>query len=497
MNDLEYALGLDLAPLEASTSKARGILGGFRSEQEKLFSAMDRLTAVQQRAQLERVANYRPEIILQREILGLKQTIANIEGTTTAKLEAQIILTQKQLQLEKMIAAERSKSAVDFSSVASGTAKATERADGLGKSMGRLVSVAGVLKGAFTSLVGIGSSLFAPAIADRLARLVTGFSKAQEAALEKTVELTGKAADEQERALEKLRAAKQRESDESVERSNREYELIRDARDQAREEDLAAERSYRQSLYDIQQSADQAHLQHVQENLELLTLEAKAKRGLTEEEAKRLQVLRDQRSELDRQQQITTLLSLNQRTPEEEAVLQKLIAQSVALKEQLGTEKEIVEVVKKRRKAEEEAARAKWAGSIRVEGRADTELSPRELQRKIDLLEQDIFNREFNLRNNGWIGPGAPYDPLLEMQRPALAGALAEQRRQEDTRRNVSAFGEDRAFAMFGGTETEFLQILRGLTNEEKTVKALEDIGSKLERGLKANAETLKTIRQQ
>jgi hypothetical protein len=330
-------------------------------------------------------------------------------------------------------------------------------------------------------------------IAEGIARLALGFSKESEKQLEDLVAATDKAADAQERALEKLRAKRERDAQEDSDRARREYEILRDARLKAVEQMVEDEKRIKQQAYDAQQDADERHRKYVEENLELLSLEAKAKRGLSVEESERLKVLRDQVAELDRQEQITSLLTLSDRSPQEEGLLQTLLRQSAAYKEQLTTVEQIVEKEKERLVTAEQLARAKWAGTVDVRGRADDQLSDAELEKKIKTLGADIFRREQALRGGGWIGPGQPFDPILSaIQNPAFAQAIAERDLRERVRRQAEFFGRDRAFRMFDGDEQRFEQILRGsVTQQERFLSVAE----KLERQIQAIPEALKSLR--
>lgn len=329
-------------------------------------------------------------------------------------------------------------------------------------------------------------------ISEGIARFAIGWTKSAEDQLNKLVEATDKAADKQEQALARARQKAAKEEDARADAATRSYEVAHNFRMKLLDEEAKSRRAAAQGAYDLQQKADEAHRSHVEDNLELLTLEAKAKRGLTEEEAKRLKTLREQSTELDRQEQITSLLSLNKRSPEEEATLQKLIQQSAAYREMIPLVKELASETVKRRDAEEAAARAKWAGNIDVRGRADSQLSDTELEQKIRNLEQDIFQRQQALRGPGWLGPGQPYDPILSsMQQPALAAALAAQRARAEVRRNADFFGESRARQMFNGSDQEFTAALAGfVSKQDRFISVLE----KLEKSTQAIPEALKAI---
>lgn len=132
-------------------------------------------------------------------------------------------------------------------------------------------------------------------------------------------------------------------------------------------------------------------------------------------------------------------------------------------------------------------------------GRGDTRLSDRELERKIQQLQSDVGARSSAVFQGGLgkAGAGANYDPLLGVQQSYLQQAIGEADLRAKVRRDVSTFGESRAFAMNSGlTETRFKEIVSGLSDGEKTVRALDDLRIKQEKGLQAIAAQLAALNQ-
>lgn len=322
-------------------------------------------------------------------------------------------------------------------------------------------------------------------IAEGLARLVTGFSKDEEKRLEDLVASTAKAADKQERALAKARDRAEKEREAAGERELAQMKLVSDARQEAIKNEVEMEKRLRQSAYDRQVAADQAHMDAVRENIELLTLEAKAKRGLTLEEAERLKFLREQTKEIARQQEITTLLSLNKRTPEEETRLQILLKQSDAYKAQLATVGQITAETKKQGEEilSNIAAWDKFVVKVSRSGRGDPQLTDRELERKLAAIQQDIFSREMRQRETGG------YDGALYFQQLERSGVQGELNLRRDVRRSASAFGEEAAFRQFPGlTEQRFREILQGIDTSStgKLASAIDKLNQRLDAPLLA-----------
>lgn len=327
-------------------------------------------------------------------------------------------------------------------------------------------------------------------ISEGIARLAIGFSKDAEEKLKNMVDQTEKAADEQEKALEKLRAKKLKEAEEDSDRQAKQYQLLRDARIKALEEEADAEKKIRQERYDAQQKQDEEHLNTIKDNLDLLTLEAKAKRGLTEDENKQLQLLRLKVKEQQRIAEITTLLSLNKRTPEEEARLQLLIRQKDVIESQVAA----VNAVKEETKAiapvieTNITAWEKFKSAINTTGRGDRELSDRELERKIDTIQQDISKRKQATAMGG-------YDFFLEPQKNNLRQAIAERDLRDRVRQETAAFGANRAFAFNSGlTESRFNEINRGLSPQETLTKQLDELRIKQQKGLEAIAAAIQSL---
>lgn len=241
------------------------------------------------------------------------------------------------------------------------------------------------------------------------------------------------------------------------------------------------EKRFRQEAYDLQQKADEDNLESTKENLELLTLQAKKIQGLTADEAERLKVLQLISRQKVIEDQMTTLLSLKSRTPQEEATLQSLIRQNVVIKDQIKLVGNVQEAVGKIAPVIESNI-AKWrefSGVINSTGRGDKELSDRELERKIQNISADIFQRQLD---------NQPNDFLLEAQKGNLQQSRAELNFRKTVRQRASAFGEEAAFQQFGGlTEQRFQQILQGIDTsaQGRIANSLERLTKQADQGFK------------
>lgn len=243
---IKVFFGGDTTQLQAAISQAHAMTGKFAKDSAKVFEEVGKaeqtLAAVRKDADLQRGAAFKKDIILQREIIGLKKSIDSIQGQTTEKIALQVQLEQKLLQLEMSVAAAAQKTAqaraaaggATYSSTMSDAAKNAQAAaanTGLfGASLGRLNIVGKAVTGTLKSLTGIGAALFAPQIADLLARLITGFSKKAEKDLEDLVEKTGKAADKAEARLQKAKDESEKKDAERVQRLIDQQKLVWEAR---------------------------------------------------------------------------------------------------------------------------------------------------------------------------------------------------------------------------------------------------------------------------
>lgn len=139
----------------------------------------------------------------------------------------------------------------------------------------------------------------------------------------------------------------------------------------------------------------------------------------------------------------------------------------LSLKEQqLGLEKTIAEITERKAKGEAmigtevESNIAKWKefrGIINSTGRGDTQLSDRELERKVSQLRADLAIREANVAQGG-------FDFLLNPQRNNLAQAQAELSFRNRIRREAAFFGEDRVFRNNPGLSEQRLRDILGGT---------------------------------
>lgn len=111
--------------------------------------------------------------------------------------------------------------------------------DGLGKKFGNLKALGGALA------VALGLNF--QAIAEKIARLYTGMSEAEEERLKNLVESTDKAADAQEKKLEQAKARAEKRAEDLSEQERKQQQLVWDARMQFFEE----ERKQREQMAEL------------------------------------------------------------------------------------------------------------------------------------------------------------------------------------------------------------------------------------------------------
>lgn len=284
---IKVYFGGDTTELQAAITQAHAMTGKFAKDSAKVFEevagAEKTLAEIQKSADLQRGASFNKQIILQREIIGLKKEIDLIQGQTTQKIALQIQLEQKLLQLEQSIAATTAQTAANrgagnYTSTMTATAAATKAAagsaDGLFASLGRVNIIGRAVTGTLKSLTGIGATLFAPQIADFLARSLLGFSEKAEKELENLVEKTGKAADEAEKRRDKAKDEAAKRDEERGRIFLEQAEVVSNARLQFIENEKKAKEAAQKYEY---KEAEKAFDEYVQQYQEKRTLEEKLK----------------------------------------------------------------------------------------------------------------------------------------------------------------------------------------------------------------------------
>lgn len=266
-------------------------------------------------------------------------------------------------------------------------------------------------------------------IADKVARFWTGFSKDAEAALEAMVMATGKAADAQERALEKLRALKEKEADAAADRATKEYELIRDFRRKAMEEDAAA---------------------------------------------------------AAKQNQDAQMAALDKKLAGELAIKEARIAQAEALQKAFELAQEEVRLAEERYEAERKISQELWRqNEIKTVGAGDKDLTDRELARKAMELNKQILGSQLQDMAGGYDWTGKNFNATGFLAKQALSDLTREQDMRRSTRSLASSLGEDAAFMLSGLSESRFREILSGSRDDNKRqTDALETIAAAVRNGM-------------
>lgn len=500
--------------------------------------AENRLAILRGKNDTLRAAGFNKDIFLQREILGLKAEIATMEEGSITQIERKIVLEGKLLQLEQIIAAEKvavsgvvEKEAAAIETAATKTNSLKDAFNAMGLSLkgagigivfgafltltkaaiadaqklrDELKEAGKPIDGATKSLARFGDSLSAvkKLAVDSVGFLIGGFTQLGEVVGSAINRLRGISesqenimegiADQTEASLARIAEAKKKfdedntpekraeRAKEALAKEEEEHKAFFERVGKMRADAAEQERGRRQSLYDFQKTLDDQHAQFVDENMEQLRLEAKAVQGLTVDEAKRLEVLKLIAKQKIIEEQITTLLALKKRTPDEERLLQTLIAESGVISGQIKLITDvknaiagITPVIASNIKEWENFALA-----IKTTGRADPQLSDRELERKIQNITADL-NARAATSLGSWQGPLAfstNYDPLADIQNSSRSRAQAELDFRRQVRQTAATQGERAAFDQFNVSDQrlrEILQIAPGLADVSQELKGL------------------------
>jgi hypothetical protein len=312
-------------------------------------------------------------------------------------------------------------------------------------------------------------------IADKVARFWTGFSKEAEAALEGMVAATGKAADAQEKALQKLRAQKEKEAEEEGKRINDQYEMIRDFRQKAAEEDAAAAKkeaeARKEAIASVAEFDERARFEKLSDEKKLAELR--------KEEVNLQKIIRDYEADVekngfDNAASAEALLELKQALAETQGKIAGLTKNTAT------AEAEVVAELEKQKALKIDIATI---------GKGDRELSDRELAKKAANLRADVAAREAAQTLQGGVFTGATTnDSLLNPQRANLARVMEEMALRDQVRRQARFFGEDKAFQNFGGSEQRFNDILQGVSESQelarKTADGIQELNNRLKAGI-------------
>lgn len=312
-------------------------------------------------------------------------------------------------------------------------------------------------------------------IADKVARFVIGFSKENEAALEAMVAATGKAADAQEKALEKLREKKQKEADDEAKRANDQWELIRDFKQ--KEMELAEEAAMKEAEARKEAIASVAEFDE-KARFAKLTDEKKLAE-LRKEEANLSRIIRDYEADVKK----------NGFESAESASFLLEVKKSLA-----DTQGQIAGLTKTTAQAEAEVvAELEQQKALKIDianiGKGDRDLSDRELAKKAANLRADVGAREAAQTMMGGVFTGATTtDSLLNPQRANLARVMEELALRDQVRRQARFFGEEKAFERFGGSEQRFNDILQGVSEGQelarKTADGIQELNNRLKAGI-------------
>jgi hypothetical protein len=320
----------------------------------------------------------------------------------------------------------------DANTLVGGFSSKTQKAlDGVGSKIGNLKSLGGALA------VALGINF--QNIAENLARMVIGFSKASEESLKAQIEATDRLADAQERALEKMRSAKEKERQDEYDRINSTLDLRRDAILKAIEYEKKAREEIAKAESDAGFAAD---LEWVKEQ-DRIAADKKLK-------------------------------------------LEQIMAIKAA---ELSAAEEVARVEKARVDEMFKSYIDQWTGLqvlIGSRGRSDTELTDRELERKISNIQSELSAASGRSLGTyqGSAGTGSS-DFLTEQQRGAANQARAELDFRNRVRQTASMSGEDAAFRQFSGlSEQRFREILQSAPSTQDVVAELKKLNGHMNKGI-------------
>jgi len=544
MSDINVRIGGDnsdyLRVLNQSEVSSAEFNKRVAAQTAAVVGAESRLAEIRGRNDTLRAAGFNQDIFLQREILALKAEIATMEAGSLAQTEKKIILEGKVLQLEQIIASQKVENATATRAQSAGLEEATTKAvtlkDAL-KSMGVTIKGAGI-GAAFALLISGAKEAIANATAlrdklretgqpidsatrsmaafgdglkgikqfgiDAVGFLIGGFTQLGDVIGSAINRVRGISeaeenqiaaiADETERVLARIAVAKKKFEEENTpeKRAAREKQALAD-QEQAWKDYLAEVGRLQKAAADKQAAEGDRAMEiadaywnsqkkAIEDNRELLILQAKSVTGLTVEEAKRLKILELQAKQLLINAEIDELLlrkKVQGLNPAEQQRLNSLIKQNGIIESQIanvGKVKDAVAEITPVIESNIEAWR-KFQQAITSTGRGDGELSDRELQRKISNIQQDLFQRQLNSQGGG-------FDFFLEPQKNNLRQTRAELDLRNRVRSQAGAFGEDRAFAMNPGlTEQRFREILQGIDTSTtgKLATAIDKLNQRLD----------------
>lgn len=246
---------------------------------------------------------------------------------------------------------------------------------------------------------------------------------------------------------------------------------------------------------------DEESAQHVKDNHELLVLEAKLKTGtLLPAERARLDILRLENKEKVIQANLNLLLSkpIKEWTEQDKQMFLSLQGQSKEIEKQIALKQELIDAGNNQVKVEKAVAEEvhygtaalqsfvkEWTGweqAIKSTGRGDRELSDRELERKIQTIQRDLFARSSAVTGR------ASADFFTGPQRFNLTQAVSELDLRRRVRSQAMAFGEGAAFNMNPGlSEQRFREILQGIdmSTAGKLASAVDKLTKRLDEPVK------------
>jgi DNA repair exonuclease SbcCD ATPase subunit len=296
-------------------------------------------------------------------------------------------------------------------------------------------------------------------IADKVARFWTGFSTDAEDALEAMVAATGKAADAQERALEKLRAKKQKEKEDALKDAEEELEYFQKLEDKfrnEREKEAAKEKSARKEA-----ATDLAAFEAEQAFAKLSTQEKL--NTLKREEKNLATIIKDVEEGAKKNGEQTSaamenLLIAKQRHVEIQSQIKELTAQTAMAEKVVTNETE-----------KQVEAKTQLNGIAGVRGRFG-EASESELR-------EQIRRNEASVRGIGTpaIGPMGNLGAANEIARlqTEIGNIKQELAFRSKLQGDVSRLGTEGARRVFGGDALSFDRLVQQFVSDSRSTQEL------------------------
>lgn len=227
----------------------------------------------------------------------------------------------------------------------------------------------------------------------------------------------------------------------------------------------------------IVEEMNKAEMLGSSEMLEMIGLQQKKLRGLTEDESSRLKVLELQVKQKRIEVEVENILADGTVTEQEKKRLGVLYTQKEELNKQIEAQQKLKGEVSKT-VAEEEKRTKEMRTQLSIVGKDNDEMSDLALKAKSEELRKDIFRRELDAQGASASVGGDYYDPLLSFQKNQLAAVEKEMADRKRVASLVGQYGEEKAFTFFGGSAGEFERLAQSVSNKPEDSKNLTKLAT-------------------